>query len=446
MMRTPIAAGVIVLCICSGRTAGAKRRGWSAPRAIVANAPYANDYAVGMSAKGQAIAAWTDLSGVHVSVARPGHGFSPPQRLARLASPIPGRMVAVNRRGDAIVVWTVANATRRSGLYAAYRPAGSSFGKPERISGNGVGADFALDARGDATFVWQRLAGRRRGPATLEVVERAPNGRLGRVQALQTSVGEMTPAVAVNSRDDAIVAWVSGSLSRARVWCATRRHGGRFGPPVAVTPATGATSASVGLDDAGQALIAWDGTYTGAAEGFPYATVDTATVRVGSLTPSASRELDGISAGGLVESGPTVRMNSSGQALVTWEHGSRSVLAPTWIKVARTAVGHPPRVVATLRTSEPDQNISSAIGSRGEAVIAWTNLGSPDKAAVAAGARSQFAPPKTISPRRRGAGTPEVAIDQRGEAIAMWPDLGPATPNTPGPTREPLLYATAALR
>src|SRR5439155_1270535 len=116
MIRTPIAAGVIVLCICSGGTAWAKRGGWSAPRAIV--------------------------------------------------------------------------------------------------------------ARGDATFGWQRLGGRRRGPATLEVVERAPNGRLRRVQALQTSVGEMTLAVAVNGRDDAIVAWVSGSLSQARVWCATRRHGG----------------------------------------------------------------------------------------------------------------------------------------------------------------------------------------------------------------------------
>jgi hypothetical protein len=65
---------------------------------------------------------------------------------------------------------------------------------------------------------------------------------------------------------------------------------------------------------------------------------------------------------------------------------------------------------------------------------------------VAAGARSQFAAPETISPRTRGGGTPEVAIDQRGEAIAVWHDLGPATPNTPGSTREPLLYATAALR
>jgi hypothetical protein len=446
MIRRPIAAGVMVLCICGGGTAWAKSGVWSAPRAIVAGPPYANDYAVAMSAKGEAIAAWTDLSGVHVSVARPGRGFSPPQRLARLATAIPSRMIAVNRRGDAIVVWTVANASRRSGLYAAYRRAGRSFGKPERISGNGVGADFALDARGDATFVWQRLEGRRRGPATLEVVERAPNGRLRRVQALQAGVGEMVPSVAVNGRDDATVAWVSGSLSQARVWCATRRHGGRFGPPTAVTPATGATSPSVGLDDAGRALIAWDGTYTGAAEGFPYATVDTATVRVGSLAPSAGRQLAGASAGGLVESGPTVRMNSSGQALVTWEHYGSSALAHARIRVARTAWGHAPRVVATLLTSEPDQNISSAIGSRGEAVIAWTNLGSPDKASVAPGARSQFAPPKPISARGRAAGPPEVAIDQRGDAIAVWLDLGPIKPTTPGSTRDPLLYATAVLR
>src|SRR6478672_1377669 len=182
------------------------------------------------------------------------HSPEQPARDLHLATPIPGRMIAVNRRGDAIVVWTVANATKRSGLYAAYRPAGRSFGAPERISGNGVGADFALDARGDATFVWQRLPARR-GPSTLEVVERAPNGRLRRAQALQTGIGETTPSVAVNSRDDAIVTWVSGSLPTASVWCATRRHGHVFSPPTAVTAATGAASPSVGLDDAGRALI-----------------------------------------------------------------------------------------------------------------------------------------------------------------------------------------------
>ena len=437
--------GATVPCVWGVASAVAKPGGWSAPRAIVANAAYADNYAVGMSASGEAIATWTDFGGVHVSLARPGHGFSAAQRLARLATPIPGRMIAVNRRGDAIVVWTVANATKRSGLYAAYRPAGRSFGAPERISGNGVGADFALDARGDATFVWQRLRGRR-GPTTLEVVERAANGRLRRAQALQTGIGERTPSVAVNSRDDAIVTWVSGSLSQASVWCATRRHGQQFGEPTAVTPAAGAASPSVGLDSAGRALIAWDGTFTNAAEGFPYAALYTATIRVGSPTPSATQKLDATTHGGLADAGPTVRMNSSGHALVVWEHVSSSSNARATIKVARSAPGHAPRLVAMLPTDEPDQDVATAIGSRGEAVIAWTNLSRPDEASATPSASSPFAPPTTISPPGRNAEAPQIAIDQSGHAIAVWRDLGPSKPNTRGPNREPLLYATDTLR
>jgi hypothetical protein len=66
-------------------------------------------------------------------------------------------------------------------------------------------------------------------------------------------------------------------------------------------------------------------------------------------------------------------------------------------------------------------------------------------ASVTPSAGSPFAPPTTISPPERNADAPQVAIDQSGQAIAVWRDLGPSKPNTRGSNREPLLYATATL-
>jgi hypothetical protein len=445
IVRRLVIACVVLVGISAAGTASANRVVWSAPGVIVAAAAEAFDYAVGMCARGEAIAAWKDFAGVHVSVAAPRAGFAASQRLARLASPIPGRMLAVDARGDAIVAWTIANATRRSGLYAAYRPAGGSFGAAQRIAGNGVGADFDMDARGTATFAWLRTP-RGRGPATLEVITRAPNGRLGDAQALQTALGVGLPSVAVNGRGDAIVTWVSGSFPGDRVWYAARRHGDRFGPAMALTPATGAANPRVGLDAHGRGLIAWAGPFTGASEGFPYAAVNTAMVRVGSATPSAARALSDPSDGGLGDFGPTVRMSQSGSALVVWEQIGSSPTAQTRIEVARSTASQPPRVSATFLTDEPEQDISSAIGPNGQAVVAWTNLSRPDQAATSPDHTAPFTAPATISAHGRNAGAPDVAVDGHGDAIAAWLDLGPSHPKTRSAPRTPLLFATTTLR
>jgi hypothetical protein len=436
-----VAAAIFV---CAGGDAGARSSAWSAPAAIVPNVSEAFDYAVGMSARGDAVAAWIDSRGVHVSTAAAGHPFGAPQRLAALARPILGRLLVVDRRGDAMVAWTVANAPSSSGLYASYRPAGGSFEAPQRISHAGVRADFGLDASGDATFVWEQFRGNRR-PATVNVVERMAGGTVRRVQALETSISGGSPSVAVNTRDDAVIAWVSGSRPDAAVHCATRRRGHRFGPPFALSPAAGAENTSVGIDDSGRAFVAWDGPYTGAAVGFPYATVNTATVEVGARAGGQVQLLDVAHAGNLVESGPDVRMDSRGDVLMVWERYGNSPSGPARIEVARGRVGRDLKVTATLPSDLATQSVASAIGPGGDAVIAWSNLSRPDEATVTPVAGPALSAVAAISPQGRDADVPAVALDSRGDAIALWWDMGPSKPGTSGSDRMPLLYATAKL-
>jgi hypothetical protein len=93
------------------------------------------------------------------------------------------QLLAMDRRGDAIVLWQQEYSGNPSpgSVFASYRPAGGSFGPVARVARDVGGAAVALDAHGDATIAWDQL-GRRGNAETIDVVERRADGRYGRVQ------------------------------------------------------------------------------------------------------------------------------------------------------------------------------------------------------------------------------------------------------------------------
>lgn len=434
-------SGVLACWLCGVTDASAANVRWSAPNVLVGNAAQADDYAVAAAAGGERVAAWIDASGVFASVARPGQDFAAPQRVAGLASPIPGRLVAVDDRGDAVVVWTLANATRASGLYASYMPAGGVFGAPKRITGNGIGADFGLDGGGVATFAWWSQGAR--GRTTLEIVDWVRGDRLAGRQALATGRALRDLAIAVNRRGDAVVSWVSGSLAQSAVECAARVGGRRFSRSFDVSGAAGVSDPSVDLA-ADRALIAWDGRYTGASSGSPYQEVDATAVGIRSRTVGPVQRLLVHSRGGLVETGPLVRADPRGDAIVVFETYGSSGTSGT-IHVARSRGSRRLRLTSSFLTDEPSQEVNAAIAPNGGAVVAWSNLSRPDEATTTPNASAPFSKPHWISSPRRDADAPAVALDARGDATALWWDLGPSSPTTPGSQETPLLYATIKL-
>lgn len=85
-------------------------------------------------------------------------------RRARTISRPPGRVaephVAFDRRGNALVAWTVeVGRGKGARVQAAFRPAGRRFGKPRTIAGaEGVGSlQLAFGTAGDALAVWEDL-------------------------------------------------------------------------------------------------------------------------------------------------------------------------------------------------------------------------------------------------------------------------------------------------
>jgi hypothetical protein len=129
---------------------------------------------------GQAVVAWAGPAGVRAVIGDRAGGFGPATVLSTSSDTAGTPLVAIDDHGDALVVWettrtlpgsgcsTCGSRTVSAGVWAALRPAGSSFGAPIALAGPlpDSGADFqvadprlAMSSSGEAVIAWCNAAG-----------------------------------------------------------------------------------------------------------------------------------------------------------------------------------------------------------------------------------------------------------------------------------------------
>lgn len=414
---------------------------WSSPQPIAPQTT-TSDVAVRTDAAGDAIAVWTSTTGVFAAIA-PAHGsFAAPQRLSR--HPISrgelSTLLAVDPRGDAILAWTQPGGSGAGPLYAAYRPAGGAFGPDHRVAASARTVDLGLDDAGDATLVFDDAG---RGDSVLAVTRYAA-GRYGRSQRLSgPRCSEVD--VAVDGSGRAVATWAAGSASPTGIQYATRtRAAGAFGRAVTVVKAKpGGDEPAVGLDAAGEGLLAWEGPYRATGAGGPYRGIETIPIRVGASAGGPISPVIASGQGGPRDEGemPEVAVDPGGDAVLAWDTYRPNDGGQDGVEVARGRVGRPLPAASTVHVGVLDDGADLAQGPEGQAVVAWDDLFGPDGARIASGPRAAFGPPETISSGSEESGLPLVAIGATG-ALAVWQDLGSTSPGT-APAATPLLYARA---
>jgi hypothetical protein len=124
---------------------------------------------------------------------------------------------------------------------------------PAATQGSGTPA-VAMNPRGDAVVAWAAtLPG---GLFAVRVVTRNAGGGFGAEQTVPAGGDAAAPTsirVAVNERGDAVVTWVRSAVARV----AMRPAGGGFGPEIALpNGAYQATASAVGIDETGTATVA----------------------------------------------------------------------------------------------------------------------------------------------------------------------------------------------
>lgn len=198
---------------------------------------------------GGAVAAWyrrADAPAHRIAIKEPGQPFGEPATYPGQAGDYSeGKpRVAVNRRGDAIVVFNQEHPDGGERIYVAYRPAGGTFGPREPVhvpDGAGVvqvPRDVAISPAGEAVIAWLE-------DGVAHVATRPPSGPIGPPQAYGKRCAEhcwRLPQVGIDALGNAALIYFDGTegdYSLGPVQLAFRRAGEGFGKPIDLGITTG---------------------------------------------------------------------------------------------------------------------------------------------------------------------------------------------------------------
>jgi hypothetical protein len=320
-------------------------------RPISAPYYYFADQQVAVDDAGGAVAIWSRIhSGgtpdprVLAASRRPGGRFGRPRLLARDADYEPP-LLAVNARGDAIVVW---RRFERPSQYS-FRPAGGGFSRPITIPG-ATGADaIALDDDGGAFLVWSSPK------EDVEAAYRAPGGSFGAPQpVVGPPPGQVSrPGIATDREGDMLLVWHEGDALRG---AERHAHAASFEAPFVVATGLNANDAVIAsaVAPSGQAAVAYG-----------RMPLKLTTQQAGIWTLPQQLPV------GLQTEGFRLAMNRRGDAALTWASDDRAVHAT--YRPAGAAFGAQ-RKLSRPRPFAPGGYFVSpglAIDGAGRATVTW---------------------------------------------------------------------------
>jgi hypothetical protein len=230
---------------------------------------------IAMNPTGDAIVIWPQFDGARWELWTnrfvAGTGWDTATRLgaADPGQPIRDPDLAMNDHGDAVAVWPQSDGTRWD-LWARRFVPGLGWNTAVVINSNESGDVWyprvATDLDGNAIVVWAQSND---SPWNSWMARFAPGAGWTIPSRLNPDATEDTwfPDVVMNSRGDAIVAWVESNATGSTVWAR------RFAPltgwkptvPIAPNESGDARNPEISLDETGNAVVVWerfDGTTT----------------------------------------------------------------------------------------------------------------------------------------------------------------------------------------
>jgi len=388
------------------------------------------------------------------------------------SAPMNQPQVAVDARGVSVYVWEVSEGTLCSGgpcrrVQTRSRSAAGVLSPVQTISTQGQQTSFpqvAVDANGDAWFVWQhfdgtinRIQARSRSAAgvwggtwTLSVAGRNtefskvavdPNGNAvlvwqyidgthWRIQARTASLAGAHgswqtlsaagqdaeyPQVAIDGGGNAVFAWQRFDGSHQQIQTRVRSAAGTLAGTHTLSAAgQDASEAHVAVDPSGDAVFAW-------------VRFDGKVNRIQTRARSASGTLSStqtLSDPGQNADQPWVGVDLAGNAVIVWQrfNGLENLVQTR----ARSAAGalSPTQTLAGTGTTVPVR-AELAADPRGNVLVAWEHRGATAACCTSVQARLRLANgtlgvTRTLSTAGKDAQEPQVAVDPNGHAFAVW--------------------------
>jgi PKD domain-containing protein len=296
-------------------------------------------------------------------------GWLTPVDVSETSEYVSGPQVVLDSAGNATAVWDRWAGTDMV-VEAAYRPAGEGWqfpvdlssvteeGPGEELAGahNATSPRIAVDGDGDTTVVWERYAGANR------IFLQAAYKPAGEAWQTPVDIGEVKtmwapePWIAVDEQGEATAVWTNAGVIES----AHRATGGSWGAPVPISDA-----------------------------------------KSESYTPEAA-------------------VNAQGDATAVWMHydGSRYVVESAYRPVGGS--WEAPTLVSA--PGEEGGNPHIALGAQGDSTVIWRGESGGEEAARASyrSPEGDWGEPVDVSVPGDQVQFPRVALDAKGNAIAVW--------------------------
>lgn len=228
---------------------------------------------VGMDDNGNAIAIWSQNDGVMTNITSnryvKGAGWGPPELAENydLGSPF-GPHLAVDRSGNAMIVWQQFNGSKESILSNRYE-VGIGWGTPELVetddTNNSYVHQVGLDASGNAIAVWVRHNGTSRNIMANRYVVGSGWGTPLLLENYN-NINTYEPRVAVSDNGNAMAIWRQHDGLNYNLWVSRYEMGTGWDAPAVIedNDVGSAYGYHVEMDDVGNAMVIWhmwDGTW-----------------------------------------------------------------------------------------------------------------------------------------------------------------------------------------
>ncbi|HEY4096382.1 MAG TPA: PKD domain-containing protein [Baekduia sp.] len=273
----------------------------------------------------------------------------------------------------------------------------------------------AVDAQGDATAVWVWSDGSHN---RVQTSTRPAGGSWG-APATLSAAGQAanSPQVAVDARGNVTALWERDNGTHDIVQVAVRPAGGSWSSPSSLSsPSVSAQYPRLAVDPAGDAAAIWE-SYDG-----NYFSILATARRAGTSWPLPTT----LAAGSGTYTGvtPDVGLDDVGDAIAVWYRagGGQHQFVQSSVRPAAGAWGPVTNVSSTLHDA---QQPHVAVDARGDAVAVWEEFDDTTntyaaQAATRAAANGIWQPPVDLSSAGVNTANAQLASTPDGETVAVW--------------------------
>jgi hypothetical protein len=331
--------------------------------------------------------------------------------------------VAVNSNGHAIAVWSQRNDPNNNVSIYANRFNGTDWGTAELIetgdAGNAGAPQIAVDSNGNAIAVWVQYDG-----ANNNIYANRFNGTgWGTAELIETgdAGNAFDPQVALDSSGNAIAVWQQNDGAINNIY-ANRFNGTDWGTAelIETGDAGNAGTPQIAVDSNGNAIAVWvqyDGAniniYANRFNGTGWGTAELIE------TGDAGNAFD-----------PQVALDSSGNAIAVWQQNDGAINNIYANRFNGTDWGTAELIETNTGYAGTPQ---IAVDSNGHAIAVWSQRNDPNNNVSIYANRfngTDWGTAELIETGDAGnTGTPQVAVDSNGNAIAVWEQYDGANNN-----------------